>query len=137
MPALHRSRFGRRSPLRRVAALAGLAAMLFAQAALALAACGLDARMPSRAFAHAITAAVEPTAPCHEEASANDALCVAHCQSSEQTLDKHQGNPPLPAVHQLPATLVRVVPYLAVWLPPDSVPAASPPARILFQSLLI
>jgi hypothetical protein len=129
--------FARRGLPRRAAALAGLAAMLFAQAALALAACGLDARMSSRAFVHAMTAAAEPGEPCHEEAPANDAFCAAHCQASEQTLDKYQGNLPLPPVHLLPVFPIRVLPYRAVRLPPDPMPAAAPPARVLFQSFLI
>lgn len=137
MPAPRRVLFGKRSSLRRAAALAGLGAMLFAQAALALAACGLDARMPSRAVVHAMTAPAEPAEPCHEEAPANDAFCAAHCQASEQTLDKYQGNLPLPPVYLLPAFPIRVVPYRAVRLPPDPMPAAAPPARVLFQSFLI
>ena len=124
-----------RRPLR-LAALAGLAAILFAQAALVLAACGLDASMPSRG--HAMTvAAGQPTDSCHEEAPANHALCAAHCVASEQTLDKFQAKVPVLPIYLLPAVTARVEPHPAVTLPRERVPAASPPARILFQSLLI
>jgi hypothetical protein len=123
----------RRSPARLCAALAGLAAILFAQVALALAACDLEGPA-SRAAA--LSASIAPE-PCHEEAPANDAMCTAHCQASDPVLDKNQGSVPVPPVHLLPVVQVRVVPYRAVLLPPERVPAASPPARILFQSLLI
>ena len=127
---------GARRALRRAAA-AGLAAMLFAQAALVLAACSLDAGAPSRGMALAMTAAAEPQAQCHEEAPATDTLCVAHCQASDQTLDKYQAKVPLLPVHLLPTVAARVVPPVTVFLPTEPLPAASPPARILFQSLLI
>jgi hypothetical protein len=121
----------------RLAAAAGLAAMLFAQAALVLAACSLDAGAPSRGMALAMAAAAEPQAQCHEQAPATDTLCVAHCQASDQTLDKYQAKVPVLPVHLLPALQVRIILHPAVSLPLERVPAASPPARILFQSLLI
>ena len=115
----------------RLAAFAGLTAMLFSQAALALVACNLQGGM-----ALAMTAPAEAPAPCHQEEPANDPLCVAHCQASAQTLDKHQAKVPV-----LPARLLPVLPapivYRSVSLPPEREPAASPPVRILFQSLLI
>lgn len=123
----------RRSSARLCAALAGLAAIVFAQVALALAACNLETA-PSRALALSTASAAEP---CHEEAPATDTLCTAHCVASDPALDKHQVSVPILPSHLLPAIQVRVVPYRAVALPPDRVPAASPPARILFQSLLI
>ena len=73
----------------------------------------------------------------HLAAPVDDALCAAHCQASEQTLDKYQAKVPVLPVHLLPAVQARSVPHPAVLLPPDRVPAASPPARIVFQSLLI
>lgn len=121
----------------RLAAAAGLAAMLFAQAALALAACNLDSGAPSRGMALAMKAVAEPQAPCHEQAPATDTLCVAHCEASDQTLDKYQAKVPVLPVHLLPTVAARVVPPVTVFLPTAPVPAASPPARILFQSLLI
>ena len=136
MAALHFGMVSLRRPLR-LAAAAGLAAMLFAQAALVLAACKLEGGAPSRGAALAMTVTAEPAAACHEEGAAIEALCVAHCQAGEQTLDKYQAKLPLLAVHLLPAFVVRAVPWPAVTLPLDPVPVASPPARILFQSLLI
>ena len=136
MAALHLGMVSLRRPLR-LAALAGLAAMLFAQAALVLGACKLESSGPSRGRALAVTVAAEPQAACHEEAPASEALCVAHCQASDQTLDKYQAKLPLLAVHLLPAFVVRPAPRPAVDLPLDPVPVASPPARILFRSLLI
>ena len=131
-----RIRFTRlRRPLR-LAALAGLAAMLFAQAALVLAACNLDGA-PTRGMALAMTAAVETAAACHEQAPATDTLCVAHCNASDQTLDQYQAKLPVVPVHLLPPAQFRTLARVAVILPPVRIPAASPPARILFQSLLI
>lgn len=124
-----------RRPLR-LAALAGLAAMLFAQAALVLAACNLDGT-PSRGMALAMTAPIDYEAQCHEQAPASDPLCAAHCNASDQTLDQYQAKLPVLPVHLLPAVQVRFNPPATVRLPPKYVPAASPPARILFQSLLI
>ena len=121
-----------RRPLR-LAALAGLAAMLFAQAALVLAACKLEGGVPPHIAA--MTAAAE--APCHEEAPANEAFCAAHCQASDQTVDKYQAKVPVLPIHLLPAVQVRIILHPPVSLPLERVPAASPPARILFQSLLI
>ena len=115
----------------RLAALAGLAAMLFSQAALALVACNLRGGM-----ALAMTAPTEPPPPCHQEEPANDPLCAAHCQASAQTLDKHQTKVPVLTARLLPALPAPIV-YPAVALPLERVPAASPPVRILFQSLLI
>ena len=115
----------------RLAALAGLAAMLFTQAALALVACNLHGGM-----ALAMTAPAEPPPPCHQEEPANDPLCVAHCQASAQSLDKYQAKLPVLPVRLLPVLPAPVV-YPSVSLPLERVPAASPPARVLFQSLLI
>jgi hypothetical protein len=124
-----------RRPLR-LAALAGLAAMLFTQAALVLAACGLDGGMPSRG--HAMASAVgQPAETCHEEAPANHALCGAHCLASEQTLDKYQAKVPVLPAHLLPTVQVRIILHPTVSLPLERVAPASPPAHILFQSLLI
>ncbi len=136
MTSLHVRVVSLRRPLR-LAALAGLAAMLFAQAALVLAACNLESGAPSRGLALAMTVTAEPAAGCHEEAPASEALCAAHCQASEQTLDKYQAKVPVLAVHLLPVLEVRPVAQPRVALPADPVPVASRPTRILFQSLLI
>jgi hypothetical protein len=116
------------------AALAALAAMLFAQAAFALMACDTS-NMPSRAQ---MLAPGEAQAPCHEPAD-NVNLCLAHCQSAEQTLDKHQVKK-LPAASVVAALEVRAWqrprPSFA-WTPRAPSPAAGPPPRILYRSLLI
>ena len=115
------------------AALAALAAMLFAQAAFALAACD-----PARARSVARMIAAQPAeaVACHEPAD-NANLCLAHCQAQEQTLDKHQVKLPaftagpllvlFPARHALRQPMARAAPVRIVGLPP----------HILFRSLLI
>ena len=115
-----------------IAGMAALAAMLFAQAALALAACD-GVRIQS----HASMVAVQDSVPCHEP-DTNAGLCLAHCQHADQTLDKHQVKVP-------PVVLVQIVvagglqastrPGSAAMRSPAR--AAGPPLRILFQSLLI
>ena len=108
--------------------------MLFAQAALALVACD-GVRFESHA---AMVAAHDgESTPCHESEK-NTGLCLAHCQHADQTLDKHQV--------KVPAVVLLAVPAYGKLQPPPpsgaAVPrlptrAAGPPARILFQSLLI
>lgn len=123
-----------RSRRRLFAALAALAAMLFAQAAFALAACDTG-KMPSRAQ---MLAQAEDQAPCHQPAD-NLNLCLAHCQSAEQTLDKHQLKK-LPAPSALAALEVRdgqPAGRASAWTPRAPSPAAGPPPRILYSSLLI
>jgi hypothetical protein len=108
--------------------------MLFAQAAFALAACDA-ARMPSRAAV--LMQSAEHATPCHEPAE-NANLCLAHCQSAEQTLDKHQVKLPVfapIAVLEIRATQDAARPR--AWAPRAPSPAAGPPPRILYRSLLI
>ena len=115
------------------AGLAALAAMLFAQAAFALAACD-PAQAKSRA--HMIAVQQAAPAPCHEPAD-NASLCLTHCQAGEQTLDKHQVKVPDPlsaAVLFLRAPQVREA---VRFVPRAPRPAAGPPPRILFQTLRI
>lgn len=115
------------------AALAALAAMLFAQAAFALMACDTS-NMPSRAQ---MLAPGEEQAPCHQPAD-NVNLCLAHCQSAEQTLDKQQVK--LPAISTAAVLEVRGwqrIGRLFTWMPRSLSPAAGPPLRILYSSLLI
>ena len=119
---------------RLAAAIAALVSMFFAQAAFALAACD-PAGMPSRA--QMLVAQSEQYAPCHEPAD-NVNLCLAHCQSAEQTLDKHQV--------KVPDASFQAALVLQSW-PPASprassnprapTPFAGPPPRILFRTLLI
>lgn len=117
-----------------IAGIAALAAMLFAQAALALAAC---AAFPAQSHARMITAQNGESASCHE-AGKNANLCLAHCQSTDQTLDKHQVKVPdvvLQAVRVVPAPQASFRRGPAATRLPA--PAAGPPPRILFRSLLI
>jgi hypothetical protein len=117
-----------------IAGIAALAAMLFAQAAIALASCN-----SYRSQSHALMVAAQAAqpAPCHAPAE-NTGLCLAHCQSGDQTLDKHQVKVPELFVH--PVLVLRGLPtqtaraLVAARLP---APAAGPPPRILFQSLQI
>jgi len=113
-----------------------LAAMVFVQAALALAACRFDGGAPARILASAMPEA--NAHPCHEPAESIN-LCLAHCRGDKQTLDKPQVKVPAPSIHQA-ALAVNVWPQLQlVGLAgrPAPVPTAAPPPRILFQSFLI
>lgn len=121
-----------RSSRRFHAAIAALAAMFFAQAAFALAACD-PVRAKSRA--HMIAQQADP-APCHEPAD-NASLCLAHCQAGEQTLDKHQVKVPAPLFAAVLIVRAPQVPEAVRFVPRAPVPAAGPPPRILFQTLLI
>ena len=114
------------------AALAALAAMLFAQAAFALAACD---PVQAKSRAHMIVAQ-QSEAPCHEPAD-NAQLCLTHCQAGDQTLDKHQVK--VPAVPSQAVLLLRTWPDAVgpQYSSPRTFPFAGPPPRILFRSLLI
>lgn len=120
----------------RFGALMALAAMLFAQAALAFAACELAAK-PSRSAALAAAAEAAALPPCHEQAPASDALCVAHCQASDPSMDKAQAPIAVPPVAALPSAPFHASPKFTVKRRAENPPAASPPARILFRTLLI
>ena len=117
------------------AATAALAAMLFAQAALALASCDLGRSAASPM--HAAAAHEAQAAPCHEPVdSAN--LCIAHCRNNDQSLDKPQVKAPvLPLAPALPGHFAHAPCYERVaWTRMAALPAGPPP-RILFQSFLI
>ena len=119
---------------RYTAALAALAAMLFAQVAFALAACDA-ARMPSRAAV--LMQNEQHATPCHEPAE-NVNLCLAHCQNAEQTLDKHHVKLPVfAAVAVLELGGGQHTARPRAWAPRAPFPAAGPPPRILYHSLLI
>ena len=119
---------------RSFAAIAALLAMFFAQAAFALAACD-PAGAASRA--QMIAAHEVENAGCHEPAQ-NANLCLAHCQSGEQTLDKHQVKVPHAPLHgvQLARAWPEVV-QSARHVQRAPLGAAGPPPRILFRSLRI
>jgi hypothetical protein len=116
----------------RVAQLA-LGVMLFAQVALATAACDWLQAAPARAIA-----ANSSEQPCHEEPTNNANLCLAHCLSADQSADTPQVV--FPAwIDTVPLTVavrdrwsgpVQIVQFVL------SRPAAPPP-RILFQSFQI
>jgi len=109
-----------------------LIALLFAQAAVASAACEMLIRAPAQVFVQH-----EPM-PCHEEPAQNANICLAHCLNADQSADTPQvmvhdwsGAMPLsiPAIDRWSDRFVvrqRVLPY-----------PAAPPARILFQSFQI
>ena len=116
--------------------MAALAAMLFVQAALALASC--EPLQRARSHGSAMTLGNDDVPPCHEAAKSVH-VCLVHCQSGDQTLDKPQVKVP-PLVFSTPMLAVRE------WLEPHQaaaagarlpLPVAGPPRRILFQSLLI
>jgi hypothetical protein len=112
-----------------------IAALLFAQGALALAACDWMRRAPALAVAQSGQPA--PSAECQMlERSVN--LCVAHCLGEDQSLDK-------PSI-LMPALAVAPVPVLHEILlashhcahAADLIPTAiGPPLRIRFQSFLL
>ena len=122
-----------RSRHRLLAAFAAMAAMFFAQAAFALAACS---PMQAQSRAHMIAQQAD-AAPCHQPA--DDAnLCLTHCQAGEQTLDKHQVK--VPDASAEPVLFVRALSQIrqvASALPRAPSPSAGPPPRILFRTLLI
>jgi hypothetical protein len=120
-----------RSGVRRLARIV-LAALLFAQAAVAAAACVMPERSPALAFGN------EAAMPCHEAPPQNKNLCLADCLSDDQSANTSQvvvpawcGSVPLIVVvskhtSKPVATLRRTSPRVA-----------APPPRILFQSFLI
>ena len=108
-------------------------ALMFTQAALAIAACDWLGHAPAQAIAQSAAP------PCHQSEPRADNLCVAQCLAGFQSLDTHQlpvfALPTAPVLEvrtpsSLSATLVshltRVVP-----------PSAGPPPRILFHQFLI
>lgn len=117
---------------RSIAARLVLGALLFTQAALAMAACDWARAAP----AQALSAAGEPS--CHEEPARNANLCLAHCLGGDQSTDK----PQLQVAALAPAPVLTVV-LPAVGVLPTAVlhhvlqSAAPPPPRILFQSFLL
>ncbi len=122
----------RRSALGRIS-LVVLGALLFAQAALAIAACDLPRFAPAMAL---VEKPAEPS--CHEAPVRNANLCLAHCLSFDQSPDSPQVQ--VPAMPAAPALIVEMprepTPGIAAMRFRLPHPAAPPP-RILFQSFLI
>ena len=120
--------------LKRVARGA-IAVLMFAQGALALAACESMRRDPAHAIAQAGQAMGE--ARCHEPEQ-NVNLCVAHCVDGDQSLDKPGF--PVPAFVAAPVLAFSPMVLAAEHGVRDSrflPPAAGPPPRIRFQTLLL
>ncbi len=110
-----------------------IATLLFAQGALALAACDWARRAP----ALAITQAEQSSAGCMEQMQ-NANLCVAHCLGEDQSSDTPQVA--VPAWGVAPVLVLKVVDRAAVRaaILRDVLPhAGAPPLRILFHSFLI
>lgn len=107
--------------------------MLFAQAALAIAACDWARVAPAMALG------AKPGEPsCHEAPVRNANLCLAHCLSFDQSPDLPQVL--VPTMPAAPALIVEMprepTPDIAATRFRLPYPAAPPP-RILFQSFLI
>ncbi len=110
---------------RSIAAIA-MAALAFAQAAVAMHAC-------------VIPVPAEAAMPCHEEPSPGPtALCQAHCQADKQTVEQAKPLAAADVVAPLMAVVeaaVAVPPPHAVRSQPVLAHAASPPLPILYQRL--
>lgn len=107
-----------------------MVAMLFLQAAAALAVC--EPARPGAGMA-AMQASAMPD--CHE-ADEPQALCHAHCQGEDQAVGKVQ--PDLPGVAPAASSIRNFEPF-AEAPAPTALPRAfaGPPPRILFQSFLL
>lgn len=117
----------------RIVARIAAAALLFAQAVIAFADCQMPARSPATAIA-----SDSGHSPCHESGGEKN-LCVAHCLSADQSLDKPQASVPQPATAPVlvvqPASELQ---YVNAPTPKQLVPpSAAPPPRILFRTLRI
>jgi hypothetical protein len=110
-----------------------LGVVLFAQVALATAACDWLQAAPARAIA-----ANSSDQPCHEEPANNANLCLAHCLSADQSADTPQVVIPV-WIDCTPITIVAIdcrntrAMDVKFVLPRPS----APPPRILFQTFLI
>jgi hypothetical protein len=117
-----------------VAGIVALAAMPLAQTAFALTSCNLY-----RTQSHAVMIAAQDAEgdACHESGD-NANLCLAHCQRGDQTLDRHQVKVPESFLQPVLVIRARQGSGQPVLVPRRlPAPAAGPPPRILFQSLLI
>ena len=116
-----------------------LAALLFAQAAIALAGCEFGPHAPADAIA-----AMNQMPCCQDEArpdglAGNVNLCLVHCTSNAQSVDT--SSPPVPAIIPAVASAVPPVPAAACFAfrraPPAWPALAGPPLTILFQTFRI
>ena len=122
--------------LRRLAKLL-LAAMLFAQAALAFSKCELGRRAPALAVSQAMACCPEAVdAPSVD----NAILCLAHCTSDSQQVEGGGGKLPLPLATQT-VLILTGSPRLddaGSWRVATEPPADPAPSRnILFKNLRI
>ena len=101
------------------ASLAALAAILFAQAAMAFAA--WDFRQ----------------APCHDDRAPTVNLCAVHCSNNDLTLDTPKVKVPAPAAAPAPIALPTPAMYPPVAPLRIAVLPAGPPPRILLHSFQI
>ena len=118
----------RRTWLRSMARVA-LVAVVYAQAAIAFAAC--ESMMPSAA-----QAIVQAGMTCHEPEQ-NTNLCVSHCLASDQSLDKPSLFVPMFALPSLPIFVSFSHPVARLSASHMRAPVTGPPIRILFRTLLI
>ena len=119
-------------PIKRFAVVL-LGALLFAQAALAVAACDWLRVAPAQAI---MAKAGEPS--CHEEPAQSANLCLSHCLGNDQSADTPQVA--VPAWNQ--ASFLAMVAFESATLPQGSRHYAltrpgAPPPRILYHSFLI
>ncbi|MEK6242974.1 MAG: hypothetical protein AABM33_00610 [Pseudomonadota bacterium] len=121
-----------RSSLRRIAR-AVLCASLFAQAALAAAACDWLRVAPAQAL---MAKAGEPS--CHEEPARNANLCLAHCLGADQSTDTPQVAIPVwSQAFLLVAVDIESAPARQAILHYTLPHPGAPPPRILYHSFLI
>lgn len=126
---------------RRIAGLAKLVlgGLLFAQAALAFAACDLSARAPAQAISAMkdMPCCAEDEAPDGITGNAN--LCLAHCTSDAQRVDATGLDfPALPAGPVLVVSLASAPAHAALRQPSSYGYAfAAPPRTILYQNFRI
>lgn len=110
-----------------------LGAMLFAQAALAVAACDWLRVAPAQAIA------AKPSEPtCHDEPAQNANLCLTHCLGADQSMDT-----PKVAISAWSQSSLLVIGAVARAPAPKAAlrftlpPPGAPPPRILYHSFLI
>jgi hypothetical protein len=110
-----------------------LGVMLFAQAAFAFAGCDWWERAPAEAIARM------SAPPCHQEDQGPaTSVCVAHCLTDLQSLDKPSVT--LPALGDVAVLMIVLpAPHQMLWVYAPAAPAraSAPPPRILFSKLLI
>jgi len=86
-----------------------------------------------------LNASAAGSEPCHEQSDDSATLCVAHCVTQAQSLEKPFWKVPAPAAAPAMVFFVVFSPPAAVAPPAVDLPLAfaGPPRRILFRSLVI